>query len=763
MKRIHTFYSVGILVILSFVSNLQSQTVFSNPGPQAIGGILKDLQNGLTVLTISLRPGDEDFPLLASLRFDRGWKVKGLYITNGEALPVDTGDEPAAFLSGTRKMEAHRAMKASDIPAHFLNLPDPGLVRSTKDLDTLWENSLENYFATAIQRLKPHVIIVMPIRHHAADQAQLVQDYIKKSLLLGLIKAREKNLVWSEKDSTYLQPWNAQSVWLSENSSSKQRATLIPSKSSAAVAERALKYYRTRNIAKEGRDRNPAGYERIVPGPASSVSRFESGVQRTTAAIAPIQSVLENLRPTMKRSSLDSLVVDLIGQLDYLLVKESRTLSVLDKTILTQWKQDLDRLHFCLLNVRLTVSVSDSILAQAQLFYVTVDKLDPAILKGGPLYILFTPTYGVDWFYNEKTKNYLDVTQPDTFRVITPDKLQMTYPLHVNGKNSWKVGENFTFSLYHKDQSVLRSFIATYTVPLLHSPITSIQVSTPNVAWGDRTMGLRLFSASRDNLSGTLVIDDSLCQVGKFEINVFGKDYQTDALVPLPWNVKPSNPSTMVHLKSLRGAIDSFTVKRIDVSIDTTKRIGLISNDNRGIFAKSLERIGAQFEILDPSGDFISQIHEFATLLFDRGIDYSRWSAHHQSTIESWIEKGGRAVIMEPNTPFETARVKFQVYQGTSVESDITWLDSTSTVRNKPYALDSRTWQEWRYAKAWHALYPLAPDAKALLAACDGRLPLVIEFSIGHGIMVFSTINLEQQLELLHTEAYKLFCNLLSN
>jgi len=110
-KSDHFFYSIEILpgilmkqtpsrflkfafflCVFNIISIAQPQTFFPDTGTAAIVQRCRDLRGSFHVLSIALRPGDEDFSCPIYLRLERGAKVLSAYVTNGETEESDSCD-----------------------------------------------------------------------------------------------------------------------------------------------------------------------------------------------------------------------------------------------------------------------------------------------------------------------------------------------------------------------------------------------------------------------------------------------------------------------------------------------------------------------------------------------------------------------------------------------------------------------------------------------------------------------------------------------
>jgi LmbE family N-acetylglucosaminyl deacetylase len=134
---------------------------FPETGKEAIHQRALDAGNAAVVLTVSLQPGYEDFPLLTQLRLGAGARAVSVYFTNGDATPDDNGCSSPVFTAAQRKDEAYAATRLLDVIAYFLNIPDPGVIGPRTELKRVWNvDTATSRLEKAIRHFRPDIVVI---------------------------------------------------------------------------------------------------------------------------------------------------------------------------------------------------------------------------------------------------------------------------------------------------------------------------------------------------------------------------------------------------------------------------------------------------------------------------------------------------------------------------------------------------------------------------------------------------------------------------
>ena len=137
MQKAFTFL-VSCVLIVGHTEHLSAEWFFPDTGRGAITQRSLELRERLRVMSIALRPGEEDCAILAFLRMGRGAQVTSIYLTNGEKGELDAEDLFPFDVAATRRVEASKAMARADAEAIFLDFPDPDASPSVAEVRALW-------------------------------------------------------------------------------------------------------------------------------------------------------------------------------------------------------------------------------------------------------------------------------------------------------------------------------------------------------------------------------------------------------------------------------------------------------------------------------------------------------------------------------------------------------------------------------------------------------------------------------------------------
>ncbi len=771
--KLQTNYPAVVLCILGFIYPLNAGTPnIPERGPQAIESILRSLTTGKSVLTVSLRPGDEDFALQAYLRFAHGTELTSLYITNGEAIPSDCAAETSPFLIGRRKEEADRAMTYLHAKAFFLNNTDPGIVGTRSELDSSWRAYTVRRIAAAIRFLHPHVVIVMDAQK-GIGAGGLLHSLIPQLVKEAVGQASKNVAVAGDDGYGSNTGWSVQRICAVANVGSngiRPDYEAVDPETGITYTNLALTARHSYESLRTSLEDQPSGnsnmYGQFWPNRSSKFGEIDGGINVVSPRFAKLRGFIEGiakLRPVQKRQ-LIARCVQGVDSLDRILGTQLGKISELDKYTLLRWKLALERLRFLALDVKLSITVSDSIIAQRQLFYVTVTEYDSSFNKGNTT-IYFSPKLPEDWYVNEKQAKPLPLRGPEQFRILSAQRLDVNYPVFRYGLFSPSLGVPFSYGVYHYEENKARRYVANFQVPLRYTRTRIIEIATPIVLWGiDKEIEYRAFNASRDSSRGVFRVYGSNCTSEPETVFVRKKDEMLEGSIKIDWTGEP--PKTLDTLEVMTGGrlFGRVFVKHLQVAKDTTRRILLVTPDARGATAAGLRRVYPTASVIAPNRIESFDLDAFDVLLIDRlAIDSQAWADSLSSRLTPWIRRGGNLLMLpqKEGIMFDSTRFRWDVSYAPS--ADVVLTDGATKMLNAPNRISENNWKEWVYARAWCTIQTdnVSQFDVAISAKRDGRLLLWTK-TIGAGTVVYTALNLEQQLANLHDGAFQLFANVLS-
>ncbi len=171
---------------------------------------LKDLTTDVRVLCLAAHPDDDDYPLLAWLRFSKGYETHDVQVTRGDGGQNEIGPELYAELGVIRTVESQRAAQRVGAEYHNLALPDFGYSKSATETLQIWGHDYAlGRFVWILRLLRPHVIFTHHgfLKDHGHHQAAalLLQE--------AFVAAADPNR-YPEQLGPWVKPWQARKLYI---------------------------------------------------------------------------------------------------------------------------------------------------------------------------------------------------------------------------------------------------------------------------------------------------------------------------------------------------------------------------------------------------------------------------------------------------------------------------------------------------------------------------------------------------------------------
>jgi hypothetical protein len=693
--------------------------------------------------------------------------LRQVFVTNGESIPSDGSAQGNEFVVAQRKEEATEMMKSIGAEAYFLNLEDPGVTSSIMSSDTLWINNFCVRIVKAIRTFRPHIILLM-----LEGNSRAIIPLDLKTALVGATQeairlARNDNLSMAD-DPLFNYSWNVQQLWtdfgivassrsigLSDYDEKRQRTYEDLSNSLRIGYNSFDATFLKRNSIISKRYR--AVYCKLQNSPKT----FEDGLSLVSNRFVKLHNIIKRIINTREINVQLSLTISALDSIDRILSTELLKLKIIDREALVQWKMNLERLRVRLLNVQLEVSVSDSIIAPRQLFYIRVEKID-STFNDDTTYIKFAPNPPFGWIVNEKESLKFPVLGPEEFRVLSSNDITLNYPVSLYGIDKSVIEEKFQFVIYHKGKTRRRSYVAYYEVPLRYSPARVVQVTSPALIWGrDSIVEFYAFSASRDPRRGKMSIEDSVCVGGPHIFETTGKDCRLEDTISIKWLRYPAGKICSINVVNPRTIICTIPVRVLDIPFDSTVSIGIFTRRKSSPIDRAVRRLGIHnYSTLDPKS--IPDLHNYQTIILDRNVLLPGNVYGVMESIVSWVSDGGHLVVFPQEVELGLRVARFNAKPPLDFSSEIMMCVPDHPYLSMPNRITEDDWSQWCYSRAWESIDVVdSVNAEILVRNKADQIPLLIDMSTGKGKITLVALNIEQQLENLHEGCFKILANLL--
>ena len=772
------------LLPLFVIASVRAQSYLPESGSDAIYQRSLDLSSHLNVLMVSLQPGFEDLGTIAYFRFGRGAKVMSAYVTNGEGGESDLRSSYPHELAATRRREASSALSRLDTDSYFMNLPDLPAARDSVRIRSVWpSDSVQWHLVRLIAELKPDIILFC--RDWQASGESLRWNILSHDLIEAVKKADPDK---SPGDPLRFAPyprWRASRLFVDDGRSQgvipphdtehpRLRKSYKKIADEAGAAYSSLAYQRWDWIRRAtisyrqvhpATGREPVKIDQDLPQPVSKLLQETERIVRALNIRALGRPRGSGYAETEKKG----LLVQVAGAMDSvdLHLSRSHDLNARDRKALLHWKTGLENLRNALLNVKVHYRLSDSILTNLQLTYLTIDSIS-GVKPGGKTELLF-PAVDQGWAVNESAERRYPLEYGSTIRLLSPKNLEYNYPPSINGLSHTTEGKPFFFFVIHRGNSKEASFVSRIAMNLFFAPRFSVEVLTPIVraVEGER-LAVRLTNHSRDGVRDTIRVNDSLVvsTPGLFRLNEKGASH-LDTLT-LHWNRVPESGTRLFPLVIADEPVARFAARSFDAYIDSSKRIGIVQGVPQSRTVETLRRLGATWIDVPPDGRMESILPTLDVLIIDhRALTLRNSLRETKSMLDRFVNEGGHLIVLDQDA---SAWNDFGLWSGLQLtptdrmdEETAVSVDEKHPFLSKPNVLAAEDWADWIFRRARNRLVMSALGEGSIpVKGKEEETPLVVSERRGKGTITFVGLALHHQFSNIHPGSFRLLANLVS-
>lgn len=774
----------AFLTVCSVVSSLSSASGFISIASSQLSLLqhARALQNNLHVLTISVKPGDEDLSALSYLRYERGAKILSLYVTNGESGESGIGTLYPNETASERRTAAFRALKAIGGDVYFLCLPDFGAADDSSEVRTYWtSDSLQSYFARVISDFRPDLIIVNPEREigwkKTARWKIMLSDLRSAVTLVSPTKVLN-SVVPPLTLSSWEVDWiisatsdvKGLSFPITRKHALLQKTYFDLGKESGQHYQPILSQWLRKGMRTDSRYEvlKSHGVQKVTSLDRGLKTRRPQSLKKLDSLIARYGSTVEagvsrgsQLTRVKTQSLLDQLVI-LVDSVDYRLSRMSP--SVVERKFLLGWKEGLESIRHSLLGVKVKVRVSDTILTQRQLTYITIDSVS-GLTKDGTTEVFF-PSVNQGWILNESVENRLPLSLGEDYRLITPLVLDYNFPDPVYGIANHMCGSPFSFFIIHRAKTRRESFYYRANLRFFFAPRFSVEILTPLVfASDDEQLIVRLRNQSRDGVTDRLLVSHDLVEAQGKQFMLETKDAMHLDTLSLKWKDVVPEGDHLIPLRIGTEIVGNFAVRNFHIAARSNLKIGLFSHRAHSVLDATLRRLGVYFyrisQDASPSGSE-------DVVIFDQGALSSNLNLKSaKQFIRQLIENGTHVIFLAQdeeswNELGLTNSFRIGPYQPSSPIAQLA-IDSTHAFLTTPNKILSEHWDHWIFYRSFHQGKTLIPHHVEIpIKKEENGALLIFSERIGKGRLTYVALDLNHQLLNIHKGAMAFLANLIS-
>ncbi len=758
------------VVFASSILRAADSPYAAGTGPGARHQAALDIANPAVVMSVCAEPGGEDFPTLAALRMGSGARVASVYVTDGGATPDEVDGDLPLRVAARRKFESESAVKSFGGEAYFLGFPDYGFVSTKGSLERIWNrDSLLNKLVTAIRTFRPDVILV------GADPREREGDTVRSALIREVLAAAVRRSASGGGPAPGAAPWHVSRVFRetlrpgSPVAADVEKVHPVFRKSYRAIgAESALSY---RSLRARIREWNAGRRGTYTPIEGESAKGLTGGLPVIPGdlrdAFTEVRQAASDAESGAGESALGP-VSRAIARVESVIGSGGKNLGSLEKRILITWKERLEDLRCAILGVDVRFVPGDTLITRRQQFSLRFPPDRRFPLKGRSE-IIFTSAIDSTWFINRSEGFRLSFTVPDTFEIVTPEKMRFDRPVSTNGSDSPSLYTHIPFVIVHRDPDPLRNFALRREIEVGVAPVQSVEVLTPfvRVTPGEQ-LRVRLVNTARDPYRGVMRVGDSVAQETHLPVTLLRYARETRYTLPLAWRDGATDGDHAISLRIGKGApVGSFTARKFRAVVDTSRLVGVVTALSGGPLEDALRRLHVPYRLLDGSFS-AAAAGGIGRILVDRDALVLREDGGRMSAaVAAWVRAGGHCVMLSQalQTSAEsplTEPAPFSALHLLAPEAGIVTAGGDSLL-SLPNLISPGDWRDWIVARAEASVHVPA-DRNPVVHCRDESTgsPLIASVSMGEGTLTAVALDLIPQLQIVHPGAYRLLANLLS-
>ncbi|MGH7598569.1 MAG: PIG-L family deacetylase [bacterium] len=766
----------SLFFLASCAKRPSSQNYFPEIGKNALHQRAVDLRGNLKILSIALRPGYEDLATLAYFRLGRGAVVMSLYVTNGEAGESDVQGEYPPYLAAIRREEAVRAMAYLGSDARFLNMPDLIAGRDSAYVRRLWPgDSLQAKLGMFVSQFKPDLILLS--RDWGTDTGRSPWwEILRADLLETVQNAAAATPVDLAVVANVSQAWTVSRVAIDDGSGQGQ---IVPvserhprwKKSYAEIGAEAGQAYASLAVQRRSwqQQQTPA-YKLSYPIPARVVKQLDDGLpEAVPSPLRGIEIQIEHLTTkALENGANEALprIAALIDSVQYALARQSE-LTVRGRKILLQWKNGLENLRCTLLGVEVDYTISDTVLTDHQLTYLTINEAK-GMSADGKTEILFA---GLDqsWAVNEDFPKRLPLKLKEGIRLLSPGGLVFNFPPAQYTFQVSPFAKSFYFFIIHQAPGGEKNFLHRSTVNLQFAPKFVAEVLTPVVRMApEERIVVRLMNISRDGIRDTVEVADSLATSFRHPFRVSTKGASVVDTLQLAWRGNPPDGTYLIPVEIDSVKVAQFAARKFRAEVNASKRIGLLTGIKNSPTAETLRRLNVKFSAPASKSALVQQMAALDVLIIDyRALTLQPQFAEWRDEFDHFVEQGGHLIILAQDAAVWNAQPLWKEMRLTRAQLFDPEIplhaEAGHAVLASPNPIASTDWQDWLFARAYNIVtLPATNGTEIPLRAAPGGEPLLVTTKKGQGRTTYVDLALSPQLMNVHAGAFRLLANLIS-
>ncbi|NUO83135.1 PIG-L family deacetylase [candidate division KSB1 bacterium] len=768
---------ISIFALTACEKKPSPQNYFPSSGREALHQTALDLQGGVAVLALALRPGYEDLSTLAYLRMGRGANITSAYLTNGEAAESDLRTEYPHYLAARRRAEAVNALTYLGGETYFLNLPDVIAARDSLKLRQAWSSdSVRARLVRLIVKTKPSIILI------AADRAQaqpsLQSKFLRHAVLDAVQHLSPEHAKTNGAASQPEQYWRVRRVFV--ESSRPENAVRVPVEEKHPKwqkryrligAEAASQYQSFRLQRKTWQEAQSYAYQIVFPNAAEKLNALDEGMGEAAS-----RGRLHEVAWRMSRFTADLLegntnaatkrLAALADSVNYYM-EQRYLLNASEVQSIYHWKGTLDKLQCLLLGATVDYEFSDTALTALQVSFLTIKNVTGISEKGETL--IFFGATAPGWIINEGFDKRFTYKPGERFSLLSPQQVDFNTPAALHGLDEAKATRLFTFHVIHRAAEPEHSFIYRIDKRMSFAPRFLVEVTTPLVRmFPGEWIELNLKNFSRDGVADTIRVAGDLAASNAFAFRLSQKEAEQKATLYLDWKGNGEEGTYRIPVTIAGDTVAWFAARKFAAQVNRDKKVGVLSGLATSSLTEALRRLGMKARLLETGKITVQQLDSLDVLILDRrALSLAPEISKRQENLTAFVRRGGHLLVFAQDAAAWQAASLWKDLQlaPTAIFDEETRLQTIDNhpLLSAPNVLTAEDWNGWLNARGYNLVRLVeAGAAEAPVRAMENGAPLLVTKKLEQGKLTYVDLALTPQLLNLHPGAFRLLANLIS-
>ncbi len=749
----------SLLLLLACGGDQTKVDYFPEIGDHALYQRSLDVRNNLNVMSIAIQPGYEDLSTLAYYRMGKGARIMSVYVTNGEGGESDDESRYPIYLGKKHREEAFHAIRSMDGDARFINMPDIPAARNIQDIEDVWRpDSLRARLGRLILNFKPDIIFIP-------------RDYWSESPnpRTGMLLDNLKEIVQK------LQPnWEVKRIFIDDDS---KKSITVPvdeihpkwNKSYKKIATQAGEAYTSMAVQRQILTNNP-GYKIVFPEDDFDIQSMDDGLEAgLSSRLRGIHQRIKEMTDDIFNGETSDAIVDAPKIMESINIYVSRRqiMTEAEKRALLQWKWDLENLRCALLGLKIDFEVSDQLLTERQLTFITIKQIRN--LKNTQNVQVYFTGSTAGWVVDETMQQKFALKLNDAYRLLTPMKLTYTVPPGLSPYPPEAHGFDYYFYLIRQVADETENFVYHAKIHLTFAPSVMAEILTPIVRMiPDEKLVVRLTNMSRDGARDTVRVDAPLAQstASGFIMNTKGDNFQ-DTL-SLEWKMSPEDGTYIVPVDIYYETIGNFVARKFDANVSKNKKVGVITALKKSPVLDALRRLNVEHAEIPINGGIETAMESYDVIILDRRLlSLNKNAGDYKEIYDRFIQRGGHLLLLAQDAHVWN---EAPLWEGLNLKTTNTHslqksvsFDEDHRLMNTPNIIEVSDWQGWLFSRGFNEIeISLSADMTFPAQIKETGSPLIVTEKVGQGTRTYVDLAFHQQWLNVHPGAYRLLANLIS-